>query len=171
MTEVRLYKNPLKTLRIFALTIPFIVIGIWQIKNNENSGWFTVLFFGLGIPVGLFQLLDRRPQIIINENSIWDRTTNQGEVLWDQIQGAYPLKISRQKFISLVVDDSFVFKMRQPKWAAKLNDALEAQNLNLLIGPLKIHENTMTNFILEMIETDKNNRHTIIEKYFLGNNN
>jgi len=116
MIEAKLYKTTLKGLKIFALTIPFVVIGIWMITKADGSltdritGWFVTLFFGLGIPVGLFQLLDRRPQIIINENGIWDRTTNQDEVKWEQIQGAYPLDIYGQKFISLVVDDTFVFK-------------------------------------------------------------
>ena len=81
MTEVKLYKTTLKGLKIFALTIPFVIIGIWMIIKDESSGWLITLFFGLGIPVGLSQLFDRRPQIIINENGIWDRTKNQGDGL------------------------------------------------------------------------------------------
>ena len=54
MTEVKLYKTPLKGLNIFALTIPFVIIGIWMITKVETSGWLITLFFGLGIPVGLF---------------------------------------------------------------------------------------------------------------------
>lgn len=168
MTEIKLYKTTLKGLKIFALTIPFVIIGIWMITNNENSGWFVALFFGLGIPVGLFHLLDRRPQIIINENGIWDRTTNQDEVKWEQIQGAYPLDIYGQKFISLVVDDTFVFKQKQYKWAAKINEAIGAQKLNLHLGQLKMDENKMTAFIQEMTETAKQNRPLILKKYFVN---
>ncbi len=166
MIEVKLYKTTLKGLKILALTIPFVVSGIWMISNNESSGWFVALFFGLGIPVALFHLLDRRPQIIINENGIWDRTTNQDEVKWEQIQGAYPLDIYGQNFISLVVDDTFVFKQKQYKWAAKLNEEIGAQKLNLHLGQLKMDENKMTAFIQEMTETEKQNRLTIIKKYF-----
>ena len=121
---------------------------------------------GLGIPVGLFQLFDKRPQIIINENGIWDRTTNQNEVKWEQIQGAYPLDIYGQEFISLVVDDTFVFKRKQYKWAAKINEAIGAQKLNLHLSQLRIDKNKMTSFIQEMTETEKRNRPSIIKKYF-----
>jgi hypothetical protein len=172
MTEVKLYKTILKGLKIFVLTIPFVVIGIWMITRepvgttNYIMGWVITCFFGLGIPVGFFQLLDRRPQIIINESGIWDRTTNQDEVKWEQIQGAYPLNIFGQKFISLVVDDTFVFRTKQYKWAAKINEGIGAQKLNLHLGQLKIDENELINFLQEMTETQRENRRTIVKKYF-----
>lgn len=165
-------ETTLKGLKVFALTILFLAIGIWMITKADSSsidrimGWLVTLFFGLGIPVGLFHLLDRRPQIIINENGIWDRTTNQDEVKWEQIQDAYPLNIYGQKFISLVVDDSFVFRQKQYKWVAKINEEIGAQRLNLHLGQLKMDENKMTAFIQEITETEKQNRPTIIKKYF-----
>ena len=172
MTEVKLYKTILKGLKIFALTIPFVVIGIWMITRepfgttNYIMGWLCACFFGLGIPVGLFHLLDRRPQIIINENGIWDRTTNQDEVKWEQIQGAYPLNIFGQKFISLVVDDTFIFKTKEYKWAAKINEEVGTQKLNLHLGQLKIDENELISFLQQMTESKRENRKTIIKKHF-----
>ena len=172
MIEFKLYKRPLKGLKIFALTIPFVAIGIWMINKepvgttNYIMGWISTCFFGLGIPVGLFQTFDRRPQIIITENGIWDRTTKQEEIKWEQIQKAYPLDIYKQKFVSLVVDDTFIMKRNLNKWAVKLNEAIGAQKINLLISQLKIDEFTMTNFINEIISTEKGNRQTIIKKYF-----
>ena len=110
-------------------------------------GWFCMCFFGLGIPVGLFQTFDRRPQIIITENGIWDRTTNQDEVKWEQIIEAYPLDIFEQKFISLVTDDTYVFKKKPYKWAEKINKEIGTQNLNLHLGQINIDELELTNFI------------------------
>ena len=110
-------------------------------------GWFCMCFFGLGIPVGLFQTFDRRPQIIINENGIWDRTTNQDEVKWEQIIEAHLLDIFEQKFISLVTDDTYVFKKNPYKWAEKINKEIGTQNLNLHLGQINIDELELTNFI------------------------
>jgi hypothetical protein len=172
MTEIKLYKRPLKGLKIFALTIPFVAIGIRMITKepvgttNYIMGWLCTCFFGLGIPVGLFQTFDRRPQIIINENGIWDRTTNQDEIKWEQIKGAYPLDIYRQKFVSLVTDDTFKMKKKLYKWAAKLNEDIGAQKVNLLVSQLKIDENRMSEFINEMTSSDKTRRQEIIIKYF-----
>ncbi|MFC7772410.1 STM3941 family protein [Flavobacterium sp. GCM10027622] len=172
MTEVKLYKKPLKGLKIFALSIPFIAIGIFAISKEPIGttdyimGWICTCFFGLGIPIGLFQTFDRRPQIIITENGIWDRTTKQDEFKWEQIKSAYPLNIHQQKFVSLKLDKSFVMKKKLYKWAAKLNNAVGAQNINLQISQLKIDENKMTDFITEMINAERENRAKIIKKHF-----
>jgi hypothetical protein len=172
MTEVKLYKRPLKGLKIFALSIPFVASGIWMISKepigstNYIMGWISTSFFGLGIAVGLFQTFDRRPQIIITSNGIWDRTTKQDEIKWEQIKQAYPLDIYRQKFVSLVVDETLTMKKNLNKWAEKLNAVVGAQKINLLMSQLKINEYKMTDFINEIISVDKANRQDIIKKYF-----
>ena len=172
MTEIKLYKRPLKGLKIFLMSLLFVVIGIWMI-NKEPTGttnyvmsWICACFFGIGIPVGLFQSFDRRPQIIINEYGIWDRTTKQDEIKWEQIKGAYPLEIYRQKFVSLLLEDSFIMKKKLYKWATKLNESVGAQKVNLLVSQLKISEQTMADFINEIIAIEKIDRGKIIRKYF-----
>jgi hypothetical protein len=76
MTEIKLYKKLIKGLRIIAMAIPFVAIGIWAITKeplgtmNYIMGWLCTVFFGLGFLIGLFQTFDRRPQIIITEKGI-----------------------------------------------------------------------------------------------------
>jgi hypothetical protein len=172
MTEVKLYKSTLKGLKIFALTIPFVAIGLWMISARSSGyfeyilGWFCICFFGIGILVGLFHTFDRRPQIIINENGIWDRTTNEDAIQWELIKDAYPLDMGGEKFICLVVDDSFIFKVKQYQWASMINQAIGAQQLNLHLGQLNIEADTMTSFIQEMTATPLEARKTVIKKYF-----
>ena len=112
MTELKLYKSNSKGFKILALSLPFVLIGIWMISEKQSGtfdyymGWFITSFFGLGIPISIFTLLDKRPQIIINENGIWDRTTKQKEIKWEQIKESYLIDIYNQKFISIVVDET-----------------------------------------------------------------
>ncbi len=153
MTEIKLYKTTTKGLKIIGMCLPFVAIGLWFITQepigttNYILGWVCTCFFGLGIPIGLFQTFDKRPQIIISENGIWDRTTNQDEVKWEHIIEAYPLEIHGQKFISLVTDDKFIFKKKPYKWAERINKEIGAQNLNLHLGQINIDEIELTNFI------------------------
>lgn len=70
--EVKLYKSLWKAVKIFALTIPLVMGEIWLIIREDSDlayrivGWVNCLFFVLGTSIGLFQLLDRRPQIVIS---------------------------------------------------------------------------------------------------------
>ncbi|WP_298305538.1 STM3941 family protein [Flavobacterium sp.] len=171
MKEVYLYKKPFKGIKILALSIPFILIGVWMIYEKPSGsfdnimGWISTCFFGLGIPIGIFQTFDRRPQIIIDEIGIWDRTSNQEKVKWEQIKRAYPLNIHCQKFVSLVVDDTFKFKKKIHKWSSKLNLLVGAQKFNLQLSQLGVNEKKMTDFVNEIISTEINRRN-VLEKYF-----
>lgn len=164
MTEIKLYKSSWKGIRLIALTLPFVVIGIWMISKEQKGtfdyimGWLCISFFGLGIPLGIFILLDKRAQIIINENGIFDRTLKQGEIKWEQIIEAYPIDINNQKFISLVVDETFVFKKKQYKWIQKLNEFVGAQKLNLNLSQIKIDETKLSELINKIRSSEKNER-------------
>lgn len=176
MTELKIYKTTSKGLKLIGMTLPFVLIGVWMIfesqlgSTNYIMGWIGTCFFGLGIPIGLIQLFDRRPQILINENGIWDRTTKQDEIKWEQIVDAYPLDIFDQKFVSIVSDDSFVFKKKPYKWAAKLNKAIGAQNLNLHLGQTNVDENKLTELIQSLAKAEKKDRKKIIQSFKIKKN-
>jgi hypothetical protein len=171
MTEIKLYKTTTKGLKIIGMCLPFVAIGLWMIMDNPYGsteyvmGWVGTCFFGLGLPIGLFQTFDKRPQIVITENGIWDRTTNQDEVKWEQIIEAYPLDIHGQKFISLVTDDTFVLKKKPYKWAAKINEFVGAQNLNLHLGQINIDEIEFTNFINQLSQQTIDERRKTIKTF------
>lgn len=171
MTEIKLFKSSWKGIRLIALTLPFVVIGIWMISKEQKGtfdyvmGWLCISFFGLGIPLGIFTLLDKRAQIIINENGIFDRTLKQGEIKWEQIIEAYPIDINNQKFISLVVDETFVFKKKQYKWVQKLNEFVGAQKLNLNLSQIKIDETKLSELINKIRSSEKNERLNFIRAF------
>nr|WKN35230.1 hypothetical protein K4G66_22895 [Tunicatimonas sp. TK19036] len=172
MNEVRLYKSPWKAIRLFALTIPFVAIGILMITTSDSYsfnyfiGWLSVSFFGLGIPIGLFHLLDRRPQIIIDQFGVFDRTTNQETINWEIIEDAYLSNVHGEKFICLVVNEKYEPSKKKGKWykrAAKFNKALGFQELNISLGQLKIDEEKLTEFIIAMSRADSAKRKEIIK--------
>lgn len=171
MKEIKLYKTTTKGLEIIGMTIPLVLIGIWVITQDSSGltnyimGWVGICFFGLGIPVGLFHIFDKRAQIIINENGIWDRTTKQNEIKWEQIIEAYPLDIFDQKFISIVADNTFVFKKKQYKWAAKINKEIGAQQLNLNLGQIDIDANKLNDLINNLSKSKKEERKNLIQSF------
>lgn len=157
MPEYKLYKSPFKAVRLLVLSAPFVAAGIWLMVGEANAapiqklcGLTAVGFFGLGIVLGCFHLFDRRPQIIINQNGIWDRTTRQDEIKWNQIQKVYIVYIRGQKFISLKVDKTFIWKNEVKGWVKRLNRIYGLQDINLQLSQLKIDEKRFASFIRKM---------------------
>lgn len=171
MTEIKLYKSNSKGIKIFVLCLPIVLIGIWMISENKIGtfdyymGWFIASFFSLGIPVSIFNLLDTRAQIVINENGIWDRTTKQKEIKWEQIKESYLIEIYNQRYISIVADETFVFKKNAFSWLNKLNKYVGAQELNINLSQIKIDENKLTEFINTLRISEKHQRNNLIKSF------
>ncbi|WP_299136759.1 STM3941 family protein [uncultured Tenacibaculum sp.] len=172
MIEIKLYKSKKKALKLFFLSIPFIVIGIWMITRAESSetyrimGWIGTCFFGLAIPVGLFHLFDKRPQVIINEIGIYDRTTHSEFINWEIIKDAYSINIYGQHFICLLVPGNFRPSKKKSKFykgIAKLNEELGAQELNIQLGQLEMDTIKLTEFIIAMTHAEKSKKAELIK--------
>lgn len=174
MAEIKLYKTTTKGLKLIAMSLPFVLLGLWMITEEPHGsanyiiGWCCVCFFGLGIPIGLYQALDKRPQIIISENGIWDRTSNQDEVKWEQILEAYPVELFDEKLISIATDDKFVFKNKPLKYAEKINKMVGAQNLNLHLAQIEIDADKLTALINKLRTEDIDQRRQLIKSFQIG---
>ncbi len=172
MKEIKLYKSPWKAIKLLALTIPLIAVGIWLILRNESSlvdkimGWIGVPFFGFGFFLAFFHMFDKRPQIIINETGIWDRTTKQDLIKWEFIKNANPLDVFGQKFVTLTMDKSFKRKNTQYGWAKRLGKKVGSTGLDLQLSQIKVKPERMTKFVKDMIKVDKQDRAMLIDKYF-----
>jgi len=148
----------------------FVIAGIFLLGQPNTSklmAWLCILFFGTGIPLGLFQLLDRRPQIIINELGVFDRTVHQDFINWDIIHDAYLVRMHQQQFICLVVDEQFEPSKSKSKFGqkmARLSKAIGFQELNINVGNVDVDAERLLAFILAMRTADQPNRETLIRK-------
>lgn len=168
MTEIKLYKSPIKSLRLFLLSSIFVIPCGWLIfakGNNSWELWFPFCFFGLGYIISLFHILDTRVQITINENGIWDRTTKLGLMEWEQIKEAYEIEVHKQKFISIVADEKLKSKKKTFGWASYLNRKIGAQDINLNVSQIKVNVEKMVTLISILKNEPIENRDKVIEMY------
>ena len=168
MTEIKLYKSPFKSLRLLLLCSIFVIPSAWLIfatENNDWQLWCSLCFFGLGYIVGLFHILDRRVQIIINKNGIWDRTTKLGLMQWELIKKAYEIEIQKQKFISIVASKKLKSKKKIYAWASYLNRKIGAQDINLNISQIKVNAEEMVMLINILKNEPIEGRDKVIEMY------
>lgn len=139
MNEIKLYKSPLKALKLVLLALPFIAFSLYAIISRSTEmpvwfAWLSLCFFGSAVPLAVFMLLDKRPQIIINETGIFDRTAHKSFINWHLIADTYPVQVYGQKFICLVLRDEAIPLLKKK---AKLNKLLGFQEINISLGQLK----------------------------------
>lgn len=170
MTEIKFYKSQWKAIKLIMLCSIFTGLGFWGVLTGNMPtwvAWLNIIFFGLGYPVGLFHLFDRRPQIIINETGIFARTINNAFLNWEIIQDAYIIDIHKQKFICLVIAEQYnpsKNKNKTYKKADKFNEALGEQKFNISLGQVKIDYEKLTAFILQMMTASKPDKKELINK-------
>lgn len=126
--------------------------------------WLSICFFGLGYPFALFNLLDRRPQIIVNELGVFDRMSNTAFINWHLIDDAYLLTVHRQKFVCLIIHDDAIQHLKN-KTSARLSKKLGFQELNLSLGQVEVDEMRFLDFILAMSKAKSTDRGRLLKKY------
>jgi len=176
MLEIKLYKSQRKAIRLLILSILFVAIGIWLVSTNESNlkhsiiGILCCCFFSLGVLVAFINLFDKRPQLIINETGIWDRTTKQDIINWEGINDAYPLNIYGQKFISLVLKDNVKIKDIKYKWAYKLTQIVGGQKVNLALGQVKVDPYEILELVNTMARADLSLKRQLLRIYIEKHN-
>jgi hypothetical protein len=156
MPELRLYKSPKKALKLLLGCAAFVALGVLMLRDPTAPraiAWSSIAFFGLGLPLGIYQLLDRRPQIIINELGVFDRMAHRDFINWEIIQDAYLVEVHKQPLLCLVVDEAFEpsrSKGRFGRGVARLNKDLGFQELNLALGSVAVDAERLAAFILTM---------------------
>lgn len=157
MTEIKFYKSVKKSIKLVFVCTPFILISFFMLIYSDHTllGWFGITIFGFGYPIAIYNILDKRPQIIINETGIFDRRIIKEVINWENIKGAYITNIDGHKYISIVLQDSFKQNRQKNtlrKWTEFLNKAVGGQEFNLNLAQLDVDEVKLTNFINEMIK-------------------
>jgi len=166
--EIKLYNSPWRALKLFVLCSIFVGGGVYLLMKTHAlplAGWLNIGFFGLGYPVSLYHLFDRRPQVIINELGIFDRSTYTGFINWEVIRDAYALHNDEQKFICLVVDERYEPSLKKGKLAQTVSYSRKkgAQELNLSLGKISVDEKKLTSFIRELIRATPSTRQPLLE--------
>ena len=170
MLEFRLYKSPKKVVKMMLGAAAFVGLGIYLLTKPTTEpwkAWVCIGFFSLGILIGLYQLLDRRPRIVINELGLFDRTTHHEFINWGIIQDVYLAEMQGQQFLCLVVDAAFEPSRKQGRFKrelANLNKGLGFQELNIWLGSVNIDAVRFAKFILAMRGAARPERETLVQQ-------
>jgi hypothetical protein len=129
-------KSVLYHLAYFLGGAGFTAAGILMVLSGEQVvlGWVTAGFAGLGLVVFLWQLLDPRPRLAIDEYGIFDRMLGVGWIAWSDIERVYLHSINGIEFICLHVREPSAY-IGKLSWIRRMladaNRALGFTELNV----------------------------------------
>lgn len=138
-------------------------------QTDTLVGYGIAGLFGIGYPIGIYHLLDRRPQIIINEFGVFDRTTYTDFINWDIIKGAYSIDLLGQKFVVLTVDKNYLPSIKKEKFARSLSNLVDfgPQQINISLGQVAVDEVKLAEFILAMTKVPPEDRKEKLKRRLL----
>ena len=186
MKEIEFYKSKLKAIKLILLSLPFVAFSVWDLNNSNHidSTWFNWLgisFFGLGILLGLFNLFDKRPEIIIQMDgifsrssySVFDRSPQRGFIEWSDIADAYlyvqqlnykGLPTRKHKYVCLVLKKNAKEKLNISKSSRRLSRALGLTDFIIPLIHLKnFDEEKFIELIKSVTKLDPVNRGKLLE--------
>jgi hypothetical protein len=108
-------------------SIGFVVAGIWMVMRGKPFGWAAIVFFGSSLPLFIWQIVDSRPRLVVDEHGVTDRTLGVGRIPWGDIEVAYVRSINGNDFICLEL------RNREKYWQklSKVKRAMAAANRGL----------------------------------------
>lgn len=145
-----------KHILLLIASIAFVVTGIVMIVRGKSFGWVAVLFFGSGIPIFIWQIIDSRPRLVIDERGVIDRTLGVGRINWDDIDAAYVLSISGNDFICLELKnpERYLQRLSPVKRAmAKANRQLGFTDFNLNLSGVDARTDEVFELLMKYCES------------------
>ncbi len=157
MMYIKIKTSRMKYILLLIVTASFAATGVLILMHNGPTwiGWMSIVFFGSGIPLFLWQIADNRPRLIIDDEGVNDRTLGVGKILWKDIGGAYLKSIQNNDFICLQLKNSeeYVAKLSPIKKAsASANEKLGFTPLSLNLSGVSADTSQILELVLKMSE-------------------
>lgn len=161
MTKIEIKSSPLKYIVSLIAAIGFVVAGviILLIDGPKWIGWSNIIFFGAGIPLFIWQILDKRPRLKIDDSGIIDRTIGVGKIAWEDIEGAFIKSVGSNDFICLNLKDNEKYINRLTavrKAMTKANEKLGFTPVLLNLSGAGVNSHELLELIIKTIETKRN---------------
>lgn len=133
----------LRYLLLLAVSLAFVAIGALLVVRTPHAivGWLNVVFFGAGAATFLWQVVDARPRLVIDERGVFDRTLGVGVIPWSEIVGVEARSMVGTPFVALALRDPSLFTRRlssAQRVLLRANRAAGFEELNLNLGGLPV---------------------------------
>lgn len=133
--------------------------------DSQWLGWMGTCFFGLGIPVGLFMVFDRRPTVIMNEKGITIRNLKKIILEWQHINEAALISTGKSQMICLYMKDGISLDSGRVGFRKKLyhlNKNMGYGDASIPVFNLKVDPERLLILVVMFINADSPDRKNLL---------
>ncbi|HWS55447.1 MAG TPA: STM3941 family protein [Pyrinomonadaceae bacterium] len=158
MEKLTIKSSRWKHVLLLIASVGFVVAGVAMLAKGNWFGWVAIIFFGSGIPIFIWQIMDARPRLVIDERGVADRTLGVGRIDWGDIVAARVMSISGNDFISLELRDpeKYLSRLSNVKRAmASANRKLGFSDFNLNLSGVDAKTEEVFELLMKFCELNR----------------
>lgn len=162
MKEIKIYSSKANALKLLIVSLIFVVIGYILLQDAEIKSTkyyfsiFGMIFFGLGIIVGIYKLIKTSLILKINSKGIYHKNKYYK---WEQILGTESTNISYQNYFNIYLEtyenpkSTFLKDFQNLRNGNKISTIIDNENIDM------IELENLTNLI---VQNEPKNRQALI---------
>ena len=157
--EWKLYKSRRDSFIVGFLVGPALcalcVATVWI----DSDKLLTAILLCGGSLVALYGLIDKKPQIILDEDGIWAKILKRDRIPWEVIKDAHIAERAYGiKYIALVLDEAFASGLK----LSRANIAFGDEPLNISTKGLKVNMELLCAVIKQLAHMPRKERATVL---------
>ena len=164
MKEIKIFSSRSNALKLLLISLLFVAIGYVLLQDapqDSKKYYFSIfgmIFFGLGIPIGIYKLLKRKLILTISNEGIKYKSKSYN---WEDILITESKNFSYQNHLSIYLntyenlDGSFIKDFQNLKKGSKISIVIDNENIDM------IELENLTNLL---INSDSVNRQRLIRR-------
>lgn len=142
---------------LLLLSLVFVAGGALIVLRESGLeaylvGGASIVFFGAGAVLFAFELIDRRPRLILDDEGLYDRTLGVGTIPWRDIADGELRSLRSQHFVCLRLrnPDYWSDKLSpRQRWLISLNERMGYAALNVNLSGLAVDRQAVLARILK----------------------
>lgn len=173
MKEIKIYTSKTNTLKLLIVSLIFVSMGYILLQDaveNSTKYYFSIfgmIFFGLGIIVGIYKLIKVNLILKINSDGIYHR---KKFYKWEEILGTESTNLSYQNYFNIYLETyenskgTILKDFQNLRKGNKISTIIDNENVDMI---------ELENLTNSLIQNEPNNRQNLIfqSKIFKNNKN
>ena len=104
---ITLYPSRIKLMVLLAMSLGFVVLGIWIVPSDPLIGYLNIVFFGLGAVVFVLKLNPKASFLTLAEDGFtYSAMYRHQFVPWQDVHGFKVVRVGPRRFVGWTFDAS-----------------------------------------------------------------